>query len=123
MGSESAWHYALVPPSAISLHGAAKFFGIPSVHSPWQSERIAEASWGQGILHLAGKGAHNSGWSVSYQHFNDDPSQPAFLFACEPNLTFLFDLDRGSNFEELEAAPEFVQPGQAVGIATDPPTF
>jgi len=60
---------------------------------------------------------------VSYQHFNDDPSQPAFLFACEPNLTFLFDLDRGSSFEELEAAPEFVQPGQAVAIATDPPTF
>ena len=30
-----------------------------------------------------------------------------FLFACEPNLAFIFDLDRGSSFEELETAPEF----------------
>jgi len=60
---------------------------------------------------------------VAYQHFNDDPSAPAFLFACEPNLAFVFDLDRGSSFEELENAPEFLREGASASIASDPPVF
>jgi len=60
---------------------------------------------------------------VTYQHFNDDPGQPAFLFACEPNLTFLFDLDRGSSFEELEEAPEFARQAAEAALAAKPPVF
>jgi gentisate 1,2-dioxygenase len=60
---------------------------------------------------------------VTYQHFNDDPGAPAFLFACEPNLTFLFDLDRGSGFEELEDAPEFRDENARAAIASAPPVF
>ncbi len=60
---------------------------------------------------------------VSYQHFNDDPNAPAFVFACEPNLTFLFDLDRGSSFEELEDAPEFQRESANAAIVSDPPVF
>ena len=60
---------------------------------------------------------------VTYQHFNDDPSAPAFLFACEPNLAFLFDLDRGSGFEELEDAPEFGDAAGRAKIAASPPVF
>ncbi len=60
---------------------------------------------------------------VTYQHFNDDPNAPAFLFACEPNLAFLFDLDRGSSFEELEEAPEFRDENARAAIASDPPVF
>jgi len=54
---------------------------------------------------------------VTYQHFNADPRAPAFLFACEPNLAFLFDLDRGSAFDELEDAPEFHQEGSITAAA------
>jgi len=60
---------------------------------------------------------------VTYQHFNDDPSAPAFVFACEPNLTFLFDLDRGSAFEQLEDAPEFGDEAARAAIALNPPVF
>lgn len=60
---------------------------------------------------------------VTYRHFNDDPGAPAFLLACEPNLTFLFDLDRGSSFEELEAAPEFGDESVRRAIAAQPPLF
>ena len=60
---------------------------------------------------------------VTYQHFNDDPSAPAFLFACEPNLAFIFDLDRGSSFEELQEAPEFSDPNAQRAIAANPPVF
>jgi hypothetical protein len=60
---------------------------------------------------------------VAYQHFNDDPSAPAFLFACEPNLAFIFDLDRGSSFEELEQAPEFGDESAKHASASDPPVF
>jgi gentisate 1,2-dioxygenase len=60
---------------------------------------------------------------VIYQHFNDDPSAPAFVFACEPNLTFLFDLDRGSAFEELEDAPEFSDESARRAIGMNPPVF
>jgi hypothetical protein len=60
---------------------------------------------------------------VTYQHFNDDPNAPAFLFACEPNLAFLFDLDRGSSFEEMEEAPEFRDGSAGKAIAANPPMF
>ena len=60
---------------------------------------------------------------VTYQHFNDDPAAPAFLFACEPNLAFIFDLDRGSGFEELEDAPEFRDAAARAKIAASPPVF
>jgi gentisate 1,2-dioxygenase len=59
---------------------------------------------------------------VTYQHVNDS-DEPAFLFACEPNLAFIFDLDRGSSFEELEAAPEFSDPSTRNTVAVNPPTF
>lgn len=58
---------------------------------------------------------------VTYQHFNDDPSAPAYLFACEPNLAFTLDLDRGSRFEELEPAPEYSAGGGTTEI--EPPLF
>ena len=60
---------------------------------------------------------------VTYQHFNDDPVAPAFLFACEPNLAFIFDLDRGSSFEELQEAPEFGDQSAQRAIAAAPPEF
>jgi gentisate 1,2-dioxygenase len=60
---------------------------------------------------------------VTYQHFNDDPRAPAFVFACEPNLTFLFDLDRGSAFEELEDAPEYGDEGARKTIGVNLPVF
>ena len=60
---------------------------------------------------------------VTYQHFNDDANAPAFLFACEPNLTFLFDLDRGSAFEELEDAPEFHDETARKSIEANSPVF
>ena len=60
---------------------------------------------------------------VAYQHFNDDPSAPAFLLACEPNLAFIFDLDRGSSFEELEEAPEFKAESSGNDISAKPPVF
>ena len=60
---------------------------------------------------------------VTYQHFNDDPGAPAFVFACEPNLTFLFDLDRGSALEELEDAPEYGDQPARNRIGADPPVF
>lgn len=60
---------------------------------------------------------------VTYQHFNDDSTAPAFVFACEPNLTFLFDLDRGSAFEELEDAPEYGNESTRRAIALNPPVF
>jgi gentisate 1,2-dioxygenase len=44
---------------------------------------------------------------VVYQHFNDDPEQPAVLAACEPNLCYTIDLDRGAGFEQLEVCPEY----------------
>ena len=60
---------------------------------------------------------------VTYQHFNDDPGAPAFLFACEPSLAFMFDLDRGSVFDELEDAPEFRREGSKAVAAHATPAF
>jgi gentisate 1,2-dioxygenase len=60
---------------------------------------------------------------VTYQHFNDDSAAPAFLFACEPNLAFIFDLDRGSSFEELENAPEFHDDAFRAVMSSQPPVF
>ena len=59
---------------------------------------------------------------ATYQHFNNS-DEPAFLFACEPNLAFIFDLDRGSSFEELENAPEFADESAAKNLANNPPMF
>ncbi len=42
-----------------------------------------------------------------FQHFNDDPERPAVLVACELNEVHRLGVDRGSAFEELEAAPEY----------------
>ncbi len=61
--------------------------------------------------------------AVTYQHFNDDAEAPAFLFACEPSLAFIFDLDRGSAFEELEDAPEFRREGPRTNIVSGIPAF
>ncbi|HZD39229.1 MAG TPA: cupin domain-containing protein [Terriglobales bacterium] len=60
---------------------------------------------------------------VSFQHFNDDPDKAAFLFACEPNIAFVFDLDRGSSLEELEDAPEFSRQGPADLVTAKVPAF
>ncbi len=60
---------------------------------------------------------------VTYQHFNDDSDAPAFLFACEPSLASIFDLDRGSSFEELEEAPEFRQKESRTNIVSGIPSL
>lgn len=44
---------------------------------------------------------------VTYQHFNDDASEEAFLTACLPNLTESLGVDRGAGLFQLEAAPQF----------------
>ena len=44
---------------------------------------------------------------VVYQHFNADSKAPAVLVGCEPNFMDALGVDRGSGFEELEAAPEW----------------
>jgi gentisate 1,2-dioxygenase len=45
---------------------------------------------------------------VVYQHFNGDPKSPAVLLSCEPNFMDALGVDRGSGFEQFEAAPEYV---------------
>jgi gentisate 1,2-dioxygenase len=45
---------------------------------------------------------------IDYQHFNTNPNEPALLLACEPNLTDVLGVDRGAGFEQLEAAPEYL---------------
>lgn len=59
---------------------------------------------------------------AAFQHFNDG-DEPAFLFSCEPNLAFIFDLDRGSSFEELEDAPEFGDSKAQAKFAANAPVF
>ena len=44
---------------------------------------------------------------VTYQHFNDDPENPAVLFCVEPNTVDALGLDRGSGFEQLDECPEY----------------
>lgn len=45
---------------------------------------------------------------IEYQHVNTDPDQPALLVACEPNFVDILGVDKGSGFEEIEPAPEYV---------------
>jgi len=44
---------------------------------------------------------------IVYQHFNDDPEEPAQLICAEPNLVHALGVDRGSGFEQLSPAPEY----------------
>lgn len=81
---------------------------IDSVRHDWGVEDLL-------ILPIRPNGA-------TYQHFNDS-DEPAFLFACEPNLAFIFDLDRGSSFEELDPAPEFGNKGARERFAAGGPVF
>ena len=47
---------------------------------------------------------------VVFQHINDSPDEPVSLLACEPNLIHALGVDRGSHWEQVEAAPESRQP-------------
>jgi len=49
---------------------------------------------------------------VVYRHVNTGAT-PVHLVACEPNLVFTVDVDRGVGFEELEVAPEWGGSSQA----------
>jgi gentisate 1,2-dioxygenase len=44
---------------------------------------------------------------VTFQHYNEDPSQDAVFTACMPNLSEPLGFDRGAGWFQLEAAPEF----------------
>ena len=44
---------------------------------------------------------------VVFQHFNTSENEPALLIAAEPNLVATVGVDRGSGFEQLEAAPKY----------------
>lgn len=48
---------------------------------------------------------------VTFQHFNASTDKPVLLIVAEPNLVATAGVDRGSGFEQLEAAPEYVLPG------------
>lgn len=44
---------------------------------------------------------------VTYQHYNEDPENPAKLICVEANTVGALGVDRGSGFEQLEVAPEY----------------
>ncbi|MBI4522335.1 MAG: hypothetical protein HY695_00840 [Deltaproteobacteria bacterium] len=46
---------------------------------------------------------------VTVQHFNDDADETARLICCEPNTVDSLSVDRGSGWEILVPAPEYVQ--------------
>jgi quercetin dioxygenase-like cupin family protein len=46
---------------------------------------------------------------ITVQHFNTDPETTAKLIAVEPNFLACASVDRGSGFEQLDDAPEFLQ--------------
>ncbi len=48
------------------------------------------------------------GPGIVVQHFNADPVNPAKFVAVEPNWFHCTTVDRGSGFDQLEEAPEFV---------------
>ena len=45
---------------------------------------------------------------IIVQHVNDDPEITARLIVVEPNLFACTSVDRGSGFEQLEEAPEYL---------------
>lgn len=44
---------------------------------------------------------------IVFQHFNDNPDEPAKLIVVEPNFYPILGVDMGGGFEQLEFAPEF----------------
>lgn len=50
---------------------------------------------------------------VVFQHVNDSSQESVVLLACEPNLVHALGVDRGSQWEQVEPAPEI---GQAVKL-------
>jgi hypothetical protein len=50
---------------------------------------------------------------IIVQHFNDDPEIAAKFIAVEPNFLACASVDRGSGFEQLEDAPEYVRAKRA----------
>jgi hypothetical protein len=66
---------------------------IDGVRHPWKADDVVSIPTREG--------------GVVYQHFNDDPDHPAELVACEQNQVHRLGVDRGSAFDELEAAPEY----------------
>jgi hypothetical protein len=46
---------------------------------------------------------------IIVQHFNTDPEKPVKFVAAEPNFHHCASVDRGSGFEQLEDAPEYLQ--------------
>lgn len=49
---------------------------------------------------------------IVFQHFNTSAKETARLICCEPNLVGAVGVDRGSGFEQLEAAPEYDKRGK-----------
>jgi hypothetical protein len=50
---------------------------------------------------------------IIVQHFNTDPEKTAKFIAVEPNFLACASVDRGSGFEQLEDAPEYVRTKQS----------
>lgn len=48
---------------------------------------------------------------ITFQHFNASTDEPVLLIAAEPNLVATTGVDRGSGFEQLEAAPDYAVRG------------
>ena len=49
---------------------------------------------------------------VIFQHFNDSSKETAKFICVEPNLVGALGVDRGSGFEQLEPAPEYLKKGR-----------
>jgi hypothetical protein len=50
---------------------------------------------------------------IVVQHVNDDPEKPAKFVAVEPNFLESATVDRGSGFELIEPAPEYLKKAQS----------
>ena len=50
---------------------------------------------------------------ITYQHFNSDPNNPAFLVAAAPNVYDALGVDLGVGLEQLEDCPEYQNRGSA----------
>ena len=68
---------------------------IDGVRHPWKADDVICIPTREG--------------GVVYQHFNEDRERPAELVACELNQAQRLGVDRGSEFDELEAAPEYAE--------------